>query len=149
MTAAVKVFDTLATANAVSGVTGSPGATSASPAVPCQLVPSGKMIAAESPGCRLASERLESGIERGPDLGESRSPREAAGCRSALDRRAGHGGRRGGWRRIAAADALEAGTDGVAAADAGLGAWLAAAIDPASREHCPGRPGLRRGPARA
>ncbi len=45
-----------------------------------------------------------------------------------------------------AADALETGTDGVAAADAGEGAWLAAAIDPGVREHCPGRPGLRQGP---
>ena len=46
----MKVFDTLATENEVSGVTGTPAATSASPAVPRQIDPSAKTIAAETPG---------------------------------------------------------------------------------------------------
>ena len=46
----VNVFETLATEKAVSLVTGRPAATSASPAVPCQLVPSANTIAALMPG---------------------------------------------------------------------------------------------------
>src|SRR4051812_28927184 len=50
VSAAVKVFETLATENDVSGVTWTPVATSASPAVPRQIEPSAKTIAADMPG---------------------------------------------------------------------------------------------------
>src|SRR3954466_11706574 len=47
---AVKVLETLATENDVSGVTWTPVATSASPAVPRPIEPSAKTIAADMPG---------------------------------------------------------------------------------------------------
>ena len=50
MRAAVNVLETLATENAVSGVTLRRAATSASPAVPRQMEPSANRIAAETPG---------------------------------------------------------------------------------------------------
>src|SRR6478672_11543392 len=50
MRAAVNVLETLATENAVSGVTFRADATSASPAVPRQTEPSANRIAAETPG---------------------------------------------------------------------------------------------------
>src|SRR5262245_13310071 len=50
MSAVVKVFDTLATENAVAGVTGRFDLTSASPEAPSHAEPSAKTIATETPG---------------------------------------------------------------------------------------------------
>ena len=77
MSAAVNVFDTLATENDVSGVTGMPVATSASPTLPRQTEPSAKTIAADIPGmpyfARSRSSRASSAARRsGVALGLSR-----------------------------------------------------------------------------
>ncbi len=62
----MNVLLTLATAKAVSGVTGDLVLRSAKPLDPRQTVPSGKRIATEMPGIAdLAPEAVEAGLEAG------------------------------------------------------------------------------------
>ena len=134
MTPAVNVFDTLATGKAVSGVTFRAAATSASPATPRQVVPSGKRIAAEIPGMpdfalrasSLVSSAVRSmgvavvrprcGIEYG------RTPTSSAGVCGAGSATAGEGVAASGVACGAAAEGLMAGLPG--------GVAVAAATDP-------------------
>src|SRR4051812_8266938 len=112
VSAAVKVFETLATENDVSGVTWTPVATSASPAVPRQIEPSAKTIAADMPGMPYFS--------RSRPRRASRASR-SSGVALGLPIRRGHGTAFGvfGGSFAEGAGVTEAGGVGLGAWDAG------------------------------
>ncbi len=106
MSAAVNVLDTLATENAVSGVTAPPVATSARPLVPRQIEPSAKRIAAETPGMPVLRPAAVSsaGIERRAQVGR----RPGSGAGGAPGRRGRSGDRRAGLATRPRLDGLAA-----------------------------------------
>src|SRR3954454_17540931 len=134
--AAVKVLETLATENDVSGVTWTPVATSASPAVPRQIEPSAKTIAGEMPGMPYFS--------RSRPRRASRASRRS-GVALGLPIRRGHGtafGVFGGsfaeGTGVTKADGVGLGAGDAGGADA-PGIWDVTAVDVCDAT---GRPGV-------
>ena len=142
MRAAVNVLETLATENAVSGVTLRRAATSASPAVPRQIEPSANRIAAETPGqAELHLEPLEAGVEGGTGQ-RGRAGRAEAAAAGRVTGATGDGRRRNGR------SGRGAGLCGLREAAGRAGSIVAElAVAPACAGRGPGRGGHRGGGA--